>query len=363
MSTRQKTNQRKGNGFFLVRAALIFSFMSGTYLRLRTRSTGRKAGLEYREGPCPEGQAWNNGWCRALVGRSRIRLILRYGLFPLLAALGLSALGQNLTVKDYLELPRPSADHRIAYGSDPLQFGDLRLPPAPGPHPVAIVIHGGCWRAQYDLEPLSSFCAALTGAGVATWSLEYRRVGNPGGGWPGTFEDVARGADHLRSLAKEYPLDLSRVVAVGHSAGGHLVLWLAARHRLPKESHLFRPDPLRLTGVVSIAGVPDLRAALERGICRDVIDRVMGGNHALTSPIELLPLGIPQRLINGARDPVVPVELGRSYEAAARKSGDDVRLVVLEEASHFEMVSPRTEAWTVVKQNILSLLTIDEAAR
>jgi len=289
--------------------------------------------------------------------------VIRRNPLLLLAALAPWARGQNLTVQDYLALPRPSADHRIAYGGDPLQFGELRLPPGAGPHPVAIVIHGGCWRAQYDLAPLSSFCAALTEAGVATWSLEYRRVGNPGGGWPGTFEDVATGADFLRSLAKDHLLDLNRVIAVGHSAGGHLALWLAARRRLPRESPLYAPDPIPLAGVVAIAGVADLRAAAERGICGDVIAQIAGGNYALSSPIELLPLGIPQRLVNGGRDTTVPLELGRSYEAAARKSGDDAKLVAIDEAGHFEMVSPRTAAWAVVKQNVLSLLKMDDGAR
>jgi acetyl esterase/lipase len=280
----------------------------------------------------------------------------RRGLIFLCAAVGPAAFGQNLTVQDYLELPRPAPDHRITYGSDPLQFGELRLPSGPGPHPVAIALHGGCWRAVYGLEPLSSFCAALTEAGVATWSLEYRRVGNPGGGWPGTFEDVARGADHLRSLAQEHRLDLNRVLAVGHSAGGHLALWLAARRRLPKESALFTSHPLPLLAVVSLAGIPDLRAAEARSICGDVIPRLAGGHYELTSPLELLPLGIPQRLINGGRDTVVPLELGKSYEKAARERGDEVELVVLEEAAHFEVVSPQSAAWSVVKQNVLSLL-------
>ena len=103
---------------------------------------------------------------------------------------------------------------RLRYGSDPLQFGELRLPPGAGPHAVAIVIHGGFWRAAYDLEHITTVCEALTRAGVATWNLEYRRIGNPGGGWPGTLLDVAQGADHLRNLAGENRLDLARVAAV-----------------------------------------------------------------------------------------------------------------------------------------------------
>ena len=118
-------------------------------------------------------------------------------------------------------LPSKPADARIAYGADSLQFGELRLPNGKGPFPVAIVIHGGCWVHGYaaanNAAPIAD---ALRDAGVATWNIEYRRRDNPGGGWPGTFLDVASAADSLRSIATRYPLDLSRVIAIGHSAGG-----------------------------------------------------------------------------------------------------------------------------------------------
>src|SRR5947209_17499812 len=132
---------------------------------------------------------------------------------------------------------------RIAYGSDPLQFGDLRVPQEEGLHPVVIVIHGGFWRANYDLEYIGHLCAELTRQGLATWSLEYRRIGNPGGGWPGTLDDVRTGAAHLEKIAAERSLDLKRVVAMGHSAGGHLVLWLA------------KQNAIVLRGIVALAPV------------------------------------------------------------------------------------------------------------
>lgn len=276
------------------------------------------------------------------------------------------AAAQNLTVQDILALPVPPADHHIPYGSDPLQFGELRLPRGPGPRPVVIVIHGGCWHSRYDLSHITSLCAALTAAGVATWSLEYRRVGNPGGGWPGTFQDIASGADFVRTLAASHPLDLRRVVAVGHSAGGHLALWLAARRRLPKESALYTADPLALRGVVALAGVPDLREAVAREprLCGGILIQLLGGSptevpdrYREASPIALLPLGTSQRLINGARDQIVPLELGKSYEAAARKTGDDVKLIVLDEAGHFEMIAPQSFAWPAVKEAVLSLVS------
>lgn len=267
----------------------------------------------------------------------------------------------NLAVHDILQWPVVPPDHRIAYGRDALQFGDLRLPEGTGRHPVAVIIHGGCWLSKYNLDHIGNLCAALTRAGVATWSLEYRRIGNPGGGWPGTFEDIARGSDYLRVLARTYPLDLHRVVVVGHSAGGHLALWLAARSHLPRESAFFSSDPLPLRGVVALAGVTDLRRFRPR--CDGAVDKLLGGSpeevavrYQQASPIELLPLGVSQRLIHGTRDQIVPIEMARDYEAAAQKKGDPVRLIVLEGAGHFEVIDPQSSVWPVIENEVFSLL-------
>jgi len=254
-----------------------------------------------------------------------------------------------------LDLTPPPADARIAYGDAPQQFGDLRLPktgaPAAHAYPVAIVIHGGYWRSAYGLEHIGHLCAALTQAGVATWSVEYRRLGDPGGGWPAAGEDVLRGGEYLRALAQRYPLDLSRVVAVGHSAGGQLALWLAAQHKIP------------LRGVVSLAGVVDLRRAWELGLSRGVVAELLGGTpqeqperYRLASPIELLPLGVPERLLHGTRDDVVPIEIGRRFQAAATAAGDDSRLIEIQGAGHFDLIDPRTHAWTQVEAAVLGLL-------
>src|SRR5436309_12234468 len=160
--------------------------------------------------------------------------------------------------RDILEIPPPPADARVAYSTGAFQFADLRLPKGAGPHPVAIVLHGGFWRAAYDLEYMGHVCAAFTRAGLASWNVEYRRIGNPNGAWPGTFQDVALAADDLRSIAIRYGLDLNRVIAVGHSAGGHLALWLGSRHKLPAHSPVYMRDALPLAGVVALAGVADL---------------------------------------------------------------------------------------------------------
>ena len=155
-----------------------------------------------------------------------------------------------------------------------MQFGDLRIPDSAAPpsgYTVAIFIHGGSWMADWTKDYSSRFVEKLTGAGIATWDLEFRRMGNIGGGYPGTFQDIAAGADHLRKLARTYPLDLERVVVVGHSSGGHLALWLAGRKNLPASSQFHVTKPLRLAGVVSLGGVNDLERSLELGNRTDVL--------------------------------------------------------------------------------------------
>ena len=275
---------------------------------------------------------------------------------------------QGQSSRDVLTRPTPPVDHRLSYGPDEFQFGDLRLPKGAGPHPVAIVIHGGCWMSEYGLSYMGHLSAALTEAGVATWSVEYRRVGNQGGGWPGTFEDVARAADHLRKIAKTYPLDLNQVIAVGHSAGGHLALWLGARKLLPKDSPAYSHDPLPLRGVVSLAGVTDLR---RNGMACDAnVTQLMGGAandkaaiYDQASPIELLPLGIPSAIVQGSSDPIIPLEMAKDYAEAAKKKGDDAKLVVIEKAGHFEVVDPKSFAWEAVRNEVLALLKTNFPAK
>jgi acetyl esterase/lipase len=264
---------------------------------------------------------------------------------------------------DLAGLPQPPADRVVAYGEAPQHVAELRRPRGAGPHPVAILIHGGCWQARWSLDHVRALAAALARDGVATWSLEYRRVGDPGGGWPGTLADVARGADHLRVVAEAERLDLARVVAVGHSAGGQLALWLGGRPRLSRGSPLWSDAPLKLRGVVSLAGVTDLRAAAAARVCDEAVPQLLGGPPAAhedrvrdASPIELLPLGVPQRLVCGARDTLVPNELSTRYAEAARQAGDRVSMEVVAEAGHFELVDPASGAWPAVRQAVAELL-------
>lgn len=265
-------------------------------------------------------------------------------------------------VADLLAQPEPPADLRYPYGDDPSQFADLRLPAGEGPFPVAILIHGGCWLAQYDLGILAAMADALTESGIATWTLEFRRIGNEGGAWPGTFLDVAHGTDAIRNVASEHALDLTRVVLVGHSAGGHLALWLAARHRLAADSPLHTPDPLPVKGVIALAPAADLELTYRNQTCGDAAGRLMGGSpeefperYRDGSPAALLPLGVPQLIINGVHDEGWLI-VSRAYQAKARAAGEEVELMVPEDAGHFEIVMPASTTFPRVRAAIEAML-------
>jgi len=275
-----------------------------------------------------------------------------------------------MTTAEAMAMPRPSPDRRLAYGPDALQFGELRLPDGPGPHPVTIVLHGGCWLAAYDLGYISGLAAALTDEGVATWSLEYRRVGDEGGGWPGTFLDVGLGADYLRSMASEYDLDLEHVATVGHSAGGHLALWLAARPGLAADDELRGADPLAIDGVVALAGIADLAAYASADGCGAAVAPLLGGTpHEVrdrvrrVSPVELLPLGVRQHLVVGELDAIVPPDHVRRYAETATAAGDAVTVVVVPAVGHFDPVDPDREAFTAVLEAVRSVLDLPAQAR
>lgn len=268
-----------------------------------------------------------------------------------------------MTAAEALALPRPAADHRIAYGPEPLQFGELRLPEGPGPHPVAVLIHGGCWLAAYDLAYLSALAEALAGAGVASWSVEYRRVGDEGGGWPGTFSDVAAAADFVRRLAPQHGLDPLRVVAIGHSAGGHLALWLAGRAGLADGDELRGEDPLRLRGVVALAGITDLAAYISPSGCGAAVPGLLGGlpdEHPerlrRASPIAMVPFGVPVVLVTAEHDAIVPAEQAAVLVAAGAAAGDRVELREVPGAGHFELVDAAHPAFAVLRAAVLELL-------
>ncbi|HEY8519374.1 MAG TPA: alpha/beta fold hydrolase [Gammaproteobacteria bacterium] len=284
-------------------------------------------------------------------------------LAALAAPLAMTARGA-VTWEELAAQPAPPDGLRQAYADEsPLQFGVLRLPPGPGPHPVAVVIHGGCWESEYDLRHIEPASAALTEAGVATWTLEYRRLGDKGGGWPGTLLDVARGVDHLRVLAAEQPLDLARVVLVGHSAGGHLALWAAGRARLPEGSELRTGEPLPVRGVVALAAISDLRRyALGDDSCNRSAEKLIGGGerrygdrYAQASPLELAPLGVAVRLVHGTDDFIVPLSQSRRFATQEGEGNRDVDLAILPGVGHFDLVAPFAPAWREVQQRVLEL--------
>jgi len=233
------------------------------------------------------------------------------------------------------------------YGTDDSQHGELFLPSGPGPHAVVVVIHGGYWRARYDLSLMTGLCEDLAASGLAAWNLEYRRVGN-GGGWPETFLDVAAAADLLAEL--DAPLDLESVGAVGHSAGGQLALWTVARARLPAGAPGAAPR-VRPRAVVSQAGVADLRLAAVTAPSDEPTQALLGGSDvfALASPRELVPLGVAQLVLHGESDDTVSLEISRSYATAARAAGDDCELRVLPGAGHFEHIDASSPEWRLAR--------------
>lgn len=267
---------------------------------------------------------------------------------------------------DLAALPDVPPARRYRYGAHAAQVADLHLPASHGPHPVALLLHGGCWRNRFDRRYLGQAARDLAAAGIACWNVEYRCLGD-GGGWPATFADAAAAADLLRDAAQDAPLDLGRVVAVGHSAGGHLALWLAARVHLPTGAPGAARRPLALRGVLSLAGIPDLAEAERRGICRGAPAELLGGlpeerpeRYARASPAELPPARAPQRHLVGARDDIVPPEYVAGCVERARARGEPAELLVLPDCGHFEPVVAGSTAWPSVKEAITALLGPDD---
>jgi len=252
---------------------------------------------------------------------------------------------------------------RIQYGSKAFQYGELYL--AQGAHgktPIVVLIHGGFWRAAYKLSLMRGLARDLAQQGITAWNIEYRRVGNANGGWPNTMLDVALATDYLRTLAPHYGLDAERVVTVGHSAGGHLALWVAARQRITA-GELQAQDPLHIVGAVSLAGCTDLDYVAQLGLGRGAAVELLGGEpqavperYAMASPAALLPLRVPQVLIHGTQDNNVPFDVSQFYTRKAIEAGDDVMLIELPGADHFVVIDPTSESWTLTLKEIQRLL-------
>ena len=249
---------------------------------------------------------------------------------------------------DLLERPRPEPDTTISYGEDPLQVVDLWLPPGEGPHPVVLMVHGGCWQTEIADRTIMNWIADdLRRRGIAVWNIDYRGV-DRGGGYPNTFLDVASAADALRHHSARHRLDLGRLVAAGHSAGGHLALWLAGRHRLPSSSPIRTGDPIAIRTVVSLGGLPDLEEAARppgSGCGTEIVARISGGRFEETSVQRLAPLGARQVLINGRQDRIIPTSYAEGYASQMREAGDEVEVRMIDRTGHVELISPGTQAW------------------
>lgn len=267
--------------------------------------------------------------------------------------------------RDVLTRSAPPPDHTVRYGPGREHVVDVRLPDTAEARPLVVVVHGGFWRSEYDRTHTGPQCAGLVAAGYVAASIEYRRVGRTGGGWPTTFDDVAAVTDLLPGLVAEAlpgRVDPARTALVGHSAGGHLAAWTAGRHRLPAGSPWHRPTPLPVRGVVALAGVLDLALADERRLGGGAVQALLGrrpgrgSRMAAADPAGLLPTGLPVVLVHGTEDGAVPVDVSRSYAAAARAAGDPVRLHELADAGHFELIDPSTSAWPAVLSAVEEVL-------
>lgn len=256
-----------------------------------------------------------------------------------------------MSAEDILTLAPPPPDKREPYGGDPNQFVEVRLPSGKGPHPILMNLHGGFWRAKYDLTHAGHLCHALRNAGIATFNVEYRRVGNEGGGWPGTFADIRAAYRYIRQEAARFHSSAERFVVMGHSAGGQLALCLAAH------------EP-SLTQAISLAGVVDLQKAFALHLSHDAVVDLLGGkpngvseHYREADPMELRIYPARQWLIQGSEDDTVPVEFAREYAREKRKQGENVELVEIPHCGHFELIDPDAAAFKQVTAAVLTAVS------
>ena len=292
-----------------------------------------------------------------------------------IAALSTSLMAQTpappppklLTWPDLTKRPKPTPDATVDYGTDEMQKVDVWIPrkKTKGPFPVVVMVHGGCWTTGIADRSLMNWIAAdLRNAGVAVWNIDYRGVDRSGGGYPGTFADAAKATDQLAVNARRFNLDTRRVIAIGHSAGGHLALWLAARPKLPASSPLRTAHPLRIRHVISLGGLPDLEATAtnaDNGCGTEVVAKLVGPPtpqhpdvYADTSVPRLLPLGTKQDLVNGREDRIIPFVMATDYVGKANAAGDAATLHTIPATGHVELIAPETPAWAEAKRLILA---------
>ncbi len=263
-----------------------------------------------------------------------------------------------MKLSDYMALSGPAPAASFPYGAAPSQYAELFLPSGKGPFPVAVLVHGGCWNSKFGgITQFRDMAGALAARGIAVWNVEYRRVDEPGGGYPGTYLDIQAALEELARQAPAHGLDLDRLVAVGHSAGGQLVQWLAGRERVPASSPLYRANVLPVRQVVSLGGLADLRreAELIKARCgRDTVQLAGQASDARpdvfadTNAADLMPNGSRTVLVTGELDTISPPRVAHDYAARALAAGDAAEVVILPGASHFDEVATRSPAWPQV---------------
>lgn len=289
------------------------------------------------------------------------------------------ALAQRMRPADVDKLPSSAPALTEAYGKEPTQVGDLRLPAGPGPHPVVIVIHGGCWWKGFATrQNTAALASRLTEKGFATWNIEYRQAGekdkdgkysgDAGAGWPGTFNDWAAATDHLRDLAKRYPIDLARLAVTGHSAGAHAALWVASRHKLPKDSDIASPDPLKIGAVVAIDGPADPSSEIEtfeKGCGVPAGKAMFGGTPAEQpkrwaegSPQGQLPLDVKSGLVSASL--FLSPTAAAKWVTEARKGKGKSSALILGGTGHFEVIAPGSPVWSQVEAFLLEQLKVEK---
>lgn len=284
-----------------------------------------------------------------------------FSLRTLLPALFLSTsavAAAPMTLADYLALSGPAPTATFAYGSAPSQFAQLFRPAGAGPFPVVVLIHGGCWTVEYGgITQMHNVAGALAARGIAVWNVEYRRVDEEGGGYPGTYLDMNAALDKLGAEAARYQLDTARIVAVGHSAGGQLAQWIAARGKIPASSPLYQAAPLPVSQVISLGGLADLRR--EKDLIKTSCGRDMAqlagtpsaarpDIYADTNAAELVPNGGTTLLITGELDTISPPRAAHDFAARARAAGDRAEVLILPGASHYDEIAATSPAWKLV---------------
>jgi acetyl esterase/lipase len=269
-----------------------------------------------------------------------------------------SAAAAPMTLDDYLALSGPPPTATIAYGGAPSQFAQLFRPKGDGPFPVVVLVHGGCWTIEYGgIGQMHNVAGALAARGIAVWNVEYRRVDEEGGGYPGTYLDMNAALDKLAAEAARYQLDTTRIVAMGHSAGGQLVQWIGARGKIAPTSPLFQRQPLAVRQIISLGGLADLRNEkdLIKSSCSRDIEQLAGRPSATrpdvyadTSAAELMPNGSRTLLITGALDTISPPRAAYAFAARARAAGDSAEVLILPNASHYDEIAASSPAWKLI---------------